>query len=238
MKVGVIQSNYVPWRGYFDFIDDVDLFIFYDDVMYGQGKKWRNRNRIKTRYGTRWITVPLRHGRSLKLINEVTIDYSSTWQATHYNQLYENYRAAPYWKSYIDQFVAIIEKQYPSISDLNVTLCKWIMDALQINTQVRMSHEFDLGFDKKKRLIDLLVRVGATSYVTGPNTEPYTDLVLFRAHEIDLEFKSYDYEPYPQLWSGFSAQLSVLDLLFNIGPEARKYLKSITPNRVAVRRSE
>lgn len=238
MKVGIIQSNYIPWRGYFDFIDDVDVFVFYDDVMYGHGKRWRNRNKIKTRYGTRWITVPLRHGKGTRLINEVAIDYSNNWQVAHVNQLYENYRTAPYWNRYIEKFAAIIEKQYSNISDLNVILCRWIMEVLEINTQIRLSQEFELKGDKRERPMDLLLKLGATSYLTGPNTESYTDLDLFRINNIDLEFKSYDYESYQQLWGRFLPEVSVLDLLFNMGPQSRQYLKSVTPNKIAIRRKD
>jgi len=234
MKVGMIQSNYIPWRGYFDFIDDVDLFIFYDDVPYGMGKKWRNRNLIKTRYGPRWLTVPLKHGKDNKLISEVAIDYSKNWQAEHINRLYENYHNAPFWNLYIDDFSTLINKDYTSISDLNVTLCKWIMGLLNIKTEVRMSHEFDGKGDKARRPLDLLIKVRAGAYLTGPNTEAYTDVRLFHSHRIRLEFKSYQYRSYRQSWGPFINEVSILDLLFNTGPEAGTHLKSLVPNRVAV----
>jgi len=230
MKVGMIQSNYVPWRGYFDFIDDVDLFIFYDDIPFGQGKKWRNRNIVKTRYGPRWMTVPLKHGRGNKHISEVAVDYSRDWQTAHLNVLYENYRKAPFWNAYKDQFATLIRVQYQSISDLNVTLCKWVMGLLEIKTEIRMSNEFSVAGDKTTRPVKLLQRVGASSYVSGPNTKTYTDVNLFKSNNIKLEFKTYNYLPYPQLWGDFINEVSVLDLIFNTGPEARGYLKSLSAN--------
>jgi len=101
MKVGMIQSNFIPWRGYFDFIDTVDLFIFYDDVNFGQGKKWRNRNKIKTKLGWQWLTVPLESNKSNKIIEEVKINYNTQWVKEHYNKLYENYHNSLYWKLYM-----------------------------------------------------------------------------------------------------------------------------------------
>lgn len=234
MKVGAIQSNYIPWRGYFDFIDDVDLFIFYDDVLYGQGKKWRNRNKIKTRHGLQWLSIPLKHGKENKLISEVSIDYSTNWQAKHLNLLFENYRKAPFFSLYIDQFSSLINKRYSNISELNVVLCKWINSLLEIQTEIKMSHDFGLKGDKKERVIALLDKVQATSYLTGPTALPYTDTQSFESRGIKLEVKTYEYNDYPQQWGTFVNNLSILDLIFNTGAESRKYMKSLTTNIVLV----
>jgi len=234
MRVGIIQSNYIPWRGYFDFIDDVNLFIFYDDVLYGQGKKWRNRNRIKTSKGLVWLTVPLKHGRADKLINEVEIDYSQDWPISHVRLLKANYGESPYFTQYIDEFFGIISKGFQTISELNVNLCRWIMAIMGITSEIRMSHEFKAVGDKRQRPLNILRKVAAKEYVLGPSAEPYTDLDLFREHGIRLEYKSYDYQAYPQLWGEFIGEVTILDLLFNTGPEARQYLKSRTPNQVVV----
>lgn len=238
MKVGAIQSNYIPWRGYFDFIDDVDLFVFYDDVQYGMGKKWRNRNKIKSRRGSQWLSIPLKHGKNNKLISEVAIDYSRRWQAKHLNLLYENYHNSPFFYLYIDEFSSVINKRYSNISELNVAVCKWIMSQLKIQSEVRMSHEFNLKGDKKERVQHLLHKVRASAYLTGPNTLPYTDTQFFQASGISLEVKTYEYESYPQLWGEFIGNVSILDLIFNTGCDARKYLKSIKPNLVLVEGKE
>lgn len=235
MRAGMIQPNYIPWRGYFDFIDDVDVFVFYDDVPYGQGKKWRNRNVIKTPAGLKWLTVPLCHGQANTPICDVLISDSRRWQDVHMNQLQVNYRKAPYWHEYADDFYTIINKDYLRIADLDIELCGWIMRVLGIDTQILRSHDLAVpAGNKAERPVKLLERIGAWTYVTGPNTEPYTDLQLFHSHGIRVEFKSYDYMFYPQLWGGdFVDNVSVLDLLFNTGPLARQYLKSLTPNRAA-----
>lgn len=231
MRVGIIQSNYVPWRGYFDFIDDVNLFIFYDDVKYTKGD-WRNRNKIKAKQGLEWLTVPVNFKKLNQLIENTPIDYSQKWQKHHKKKLFQNYIKAKYFNEYIDEFVSLINNFYPSISALNVVLCKWIMTILEIETPTKMSHDFALSGNKTARLIDLLTQVGATSYLSGPAAAAYMDMELFGRQGIQLEFKSYDYPPYPQLWGEFTGEVSVLDLLFNTGPEARKYLKSRTPNRI------
>jgi hypothetical protein len=238
MIVGMIQSNFIPWRGYFDFIDDVDLFIFYDDVPYGQGKKWRNRNIVKTRGGLQWMTVPLkRHHRDLP-IREVTIDYSRKWQCDHLNLLYENYHRAPFWEIYIDEFAGLINQRYDSISELNISLCKWIMGCLNIGTKVATSDQYQAQGKKQERPLALLLEIGATGYLSGPSAEVYTPAPLFRSQGVSLSFKTYDYSEYRQLWGEFVGGVTILDLLFNVGREARAYLKSKSPNRVIVDHGE
>lgn len=231
MKVAVIQSNYVPWRGYFDFIDSVDLFVFYDDLQYTT-RDWRNRNRIVTPDGLRWLTVPVNYTKRSQRIDEVPIDYRQNWQERHFHQLETNYRRAPSFQTYVHQFTSIINQEFSSISELNVALCKWIMRLLDIRTPTCMSRELKLSGTKSERLIELLTKVGATSYLSGPSAAAYLDLELFHRQGLRVEYKSYDYPPYPQLRGEFHGDASILDLLFNTGPDARQYLKSCAPNRV------
>jgi len=107
------------------------------------------------------------------------------------------------------------------------------MKHLEINTEIKMSSDYDIPhLDKMIRPLELLHKVGATSYVSGPNTKNYTNLALFKKYDIKLEFKRYNYAPYQQLWKGFYGEVTILDLLFNIGPNSRKYLKSLYPNEV------
>ena len=234
MIVGMIQSAYIPWRGYFDFMDDVDAFLFYDDVPYGQGKKWINRNIIKTRSGSQWITVPLRHHRRDSLIREVEIDYAQNWQRDHLNLLYENYHRAPFWTTYIDEFAGLINLRYASISELNISLCKWVMGCLKIETKLGTSDQYLAKGGKRERPLALLLEIGATAYLSGPRAEPYTPASLFRSKGISLSFKTYEYGEYRQLWGNFIGSVTILDLLFNTGPNARAYLKSKAPSRVVV----
>lgn len=230
----MIQSNYIPWRGYFDFIDDVDLFIFYDDVQYGRGKKWINRNAIKTRTASRWMTVPLQHHPSDALIREVRIDYSRNWQRDHLNLLYENYRRAPFWENYIGEFARLINQRYASISELNIALARWVMECLKIETKVTTADKYLATGGKRERPLALLLELGATAYLSGPRAEPYTPSDLFASRGIGLSFKTYEYEEYKQLWRDFIGNVTVLDLLFNAGQDARAYLKSKAPNRLVI----
>lgn len=232
MRVGVIQSNYIPWRGYFDFIDSVDLFVFHDDLQYTKND-WRNRNRIVTPEGLKWLTVPVRYASVSQKIDEVPIDYTQKWAERHLNQLREHYRRAPFYPAYIDGFAAIVRQNFASISELNVALCRWAADILDIHTPMRMSRDLGLCGTKSERLIDLLKKLGGSVYLSGPSAEAYLDLELFRECGIQVEYKSYDYPSYPQLHPP-CGEASILDLIFNVGPDARTYLKSRTADRLVV----
>ncbi len=233
MRVGIIQSNYIPWRGYFDFIDEVDLFIFHDDLQYTKND-WRNRNKIKTKSGTLWLTVPVHYGTTSQLICNTHIDYSNSWHKKHINQLRQWYGRSPYFPDYCKELFDILGRPFNTISDLNIILCSWINEKLNIDTPTDISSKYELRGSKTDRLSDLLKKLGATTYISGPSAKGYLEEKLFRQNGIRLEYKIYDYLPYTQPWGEFIADVTVLDLLFNTGPEARKYLKSMKPNEVII----
>lgn len=234
MKVAIIQSNYIPWRGYFDIIDDVDLFVFYDDVQYTKGD-WRNRNKIKTSKGAAWLTVPVDYSPRQPLkIYETKIKYCTKWNEEHIRKLHLWYGKAPYFSLYFEELADLLAQPFQTISELNVSLCAWLMRELSIDTKTALSTQFDCHGTRTERLIDLLEKISATSYLSGPSAKSYLDEELFRAHKIGLEYKNYDYPSYSQLYGDFIGEVTVLDLLFNMGPQAPAYLKSRSPNTVVV----
>lgn len=233
MRVGIIQSNYIPWRGYFDFIDEVDLFIFHDDLQYTKND-WRNRNKIKTDQGTIWLTVSVYNKSSSQLICDTAIDYSHGWNQKHINQLQQWYIKAPYFSEYRNEVFDILKHRFSTISDLNSTLCKWIMGKLDMKTPILLSSEFQPQGKKTERVMDILKKVGATTYLSGPAAKGYLEEDKFKHAGIDLEYKVYEYPEYPQLYGKFEPQVSVLDLIFNCGKESRKYLKSLKPNEKVI----
>ncbi|MEH2259728.1 WbqC family protein [Nostoc sp.] len=231
-RVGIIQSSYIPWRGYFDFIDSVDLFVIYDDVQYSKGS-WRNRNQVKTKTSLKWLTVPVITKMGLT-IDQVLIAKDKHWQDTHYRLLYESLGSAPFFMDIIQIWEAGIAAEDITISQLNIRLIKLICSYLQISTPIVMSHDYIISGKKTERLIHLLQKLGAKVYLSGPTAQGYLDENMFREHGIFLEYKTYDYDPYPQLWGDFVGAVSVLDLIANMGQDARHFLKSKTPNIIVV----
>lgn len=216
-KVAIIQSNYIPWKGYFDIIHDVDRFIFYDDVQFTKND-WRNRNRIKTVNGPVWLTIPV--GKRLdRLICEVELT-DDGWRKKHWSTIQQAYSKAPYFKMYRDFFEYVYhEAQWPSLSELNQFLIRHISgEFLGLKTEFQDSREFHAHGEKLNRLIDLLKKADASLYVSGPSAQAYIDDNAFRNAGIELVYKEYaGYPEYQQLYPPFEHGVSILDLLFNCG---------------------
>ena len=219
-RVAILQSNYVPWKGYFDIIHDVDLFIFYDDVQFTKND-WRNRNRIKTAAGPEWITIPV--GQDLnRLVCEVAIKDSS-WQVKHWRTLQQNYGRCPHFERYKGYFENIyLGRNWQNLSELNASLIRHIArEFLGCQTEFADSRSWSISGQKLDRLLDLVIQSGAATYLSGPAAKDYIDPARFAAAGVALEWKSYDcYPEYIQRFPPFEHGVSILDLLFNAGPDA------------------
>lgn len=230
MKVGIIQSNYIPWRGYFDFIDDVDLFVFYDDVQYTK-KNWRNRNRIMTPSGLLWLSVPVSADRHT-MIDEAKISYDTDWVKKHIKSIEVNYRNSLNLDVCLEGYSRILNENFYSLSEINIALCKWIMQLLGIETKTIKARDLGINGNKHERPLKILKHLNATKYLSGPVAKDYTNEEAFHKAGIVLEYKSYEYLPYKQLWGNkFEPSISVIDMLCNVPQEKwGLYLKSQIPN--------
>jgi hypothetical protein len=222
--VAVSQSNYVPWKGYFDLIHDVDVFVFYDDVQFTKND-WRNRNLVKTPAGRQWLTIPV--GTDLnRLVCEVVID-GSRWQAKHWRTLSQLYGKAPFFARYREFLEQVyLSREWEKLSDLNQFLIRTIAtDHLGIATPFRQASEFATAGKKEDRLLSLLRSVGADVYVSGPAAKAYIDPERFRREGIELVWKDYSgYPEYAQAHPPFEHAVTILDLLFHTGPDAPFYI--------------
>lgn len=225
-KVAILQSNYIPWKGYFDIINMVDLFIFHDDIQYTKGD-WRNRNKIKAKNGLEWITIPC--GTSEKrLINEVILTDNS-WQLKHWRQIEKNYKEAKYFHEYCDFFKDIyLSRKWDNLSELNQFIIKTIsIDLLSIKTKFESSEDYNLKNSKSERVLELLKKCGAKWYLSGPAAKSYLDIESFKLENIEISWMDYsNYPVYNQLYPPFEHGVSIIDLIFNEGPNAHKFLKS------------
>lgn len=234
MRVGIIQSCYIPWRGFFDFIDDVDIFVLYDDVKYSHGS-WRNRNQVKYKSGLRWLTMPVMSGATDLPIDQVLIGkMDKPWDQLHRRLLTESLAAAPYFKEALALWEDAVSANDVYLSKLNERLIRGVCGYLQITTPIVQARDYAVQGEKTDRLINLLTTVGSTSYLSGPAAKAYLDEDAFREAGIGLAYKSYSYDPYPQQWGEFEGAVTVLDLIANCGPESKKHLKSKTPDEVVI----
>lgn len=223
-KVAVIQSNYIPWKGYFDIIHDVGQFIFYDDVQYTKND-WRNRNKIKSRNGLHWLTIPV-GSRDGRLIYEVEIE-NFLWPKKHWETLKQSYSKAPFFKKYKDFFEHFyLETKWTNLSEMNQYLIKTISkEFLGLNIDFADSREFHPEGQKLERLIDLLLKVGADLYISGPTAKSYINENSFMEAGIKLVYKDYSgYPEYHQQFLPFEHAVSILDVLFNCGPQTPYYI--------------
>lgn len=222
--VVALQSNYLPWKGYFDLIHDAQLFIFYDDLQYTI-RDWRNRNKIKASGGCEWVTVPAGSDRN-RLICEVELTDAS-WQQKHWKTLQQNYRATPYFERYQEFFEHFyLDRPWIGLSQMNQYLIKHIAkEFLGIRTEFMNSSEFVLLGQKQDRLLDLVTQAGADRYISGPAARDYIEPHRFEEAGVELLWKDYSgYPVYPQRFPPFEHGVSVLDLLFNVGPNAPWYI--------------
>ncbi len=219
LVIGILQSSYLPWLGYFDQIARSDVFVIYDDVQFEKGS-WRHRNRIKTSQGIKWLTVPvLTKGKALPLINQVRINNVDHWQRKHIKTLEQNYRKSEYFETYAGDLFQILECKWELLTDLNLTLIKWFMSVLGINTKLVMSSDLNIEGYGTSRLIEIIKYLGGTSFYEGAAGKNYIEENLFESEGIQIVYQEYEHPTYTQLFEGFMPYLSVIDLIFNNGPE-------------------
>jgi hypothetical protein len=223
MKAAIIQSNYFPWKGYFDVIHDADIFVFLEDVQYTR-RDWRNRNKVKTPGGVKWISVPILGGINQK-IHETKIDYSQNWRGKHKNTLHHSYASAPYYDSYKTEILDIFSKKFDNLSELNIFSIKKIARILEIETKFINSKDLDCLGIKDDKLISICQIIGSDSYLSGPAAKDYIDPNKFSTAKIDLSFKDYSgYPVYPQSWGKFEPAVSIIDVIFNCGEKSPYYI--------------
>jgi WbqC-like protein family len=226
-RVAVSQSNYIPWKGYFDFIHSVDEFILFDTAQYTR-RDWRNRNRIKTRAGPVWLTIPvIVKGRYLQTIQETEISDPS-WNRHHWKALVHNYARAAHFDSYRDRFEELyLACQEKLLSQINYRFLVTICEMLGIKTHFSWSADYPQISGKTERIVEWCKLLNATEYLTGPAAKGYIEEGLFAKAGIELRYMDYSgYPEYRQAYPPFEHAVSIIDVIFNEGPDAQRYMKS------------
>lgn len=225
-KIAILQSNYIPWKGYFDLIASVDEFIIYDEMQYTKND-WRNRNKIKTTNGLEWITIPVRVESLTQRICDTQI-FDKKWVKKHIATLQTNYAKASCFSNTKDFVFELYEEasKEEKLSNVNYIFIKGICDFLNIKTKISFSTDYHLGVGKSERLINLCQQAKASVYLSGPSAKDYIDVNLFNENKIELEWIDYSgYKVYNQLNPPFEHGVTILDLIFNEGKDSRFFLK-------------
>ena len=225
-RMAILQSSYIPWRGYFDLVASVDEFVFYDDAQYTT-RDWRNRNRIKTPQGVLWLTIPV--GSSIhRQIRDVEITNPLAGQA-HWQRLHANYSRAACYDEVAGWLQPLYcDEEWTSLSAVNERFVRAICNRLGIATRLSRSSDYTLEPGRTERLVSICRQAGGSTYVSGPSARAYLDIAAFERADINVSWFEYPtYLEHPQLWGTFVDNLSILDLLFNCGGEAPRHMNLV-----------
>jgi hypothetical protein len=224
-RVAIVQSCYIPWKGYFDLIDRVDEFVLLDDAQFTK-RDWRNRNRVKTRQGAQWLTVPVQvKGRYLQRIDETLVS-EPDWAERHWKTLQHAYGSAPCFEEVRPTIEVAYARvaQESRLSVVNRLLLEAIFPLLGVETTLSWSTDYPGEGTKTERLLEICRAAEATEYISGPSARFYLDEQAFAARGIAVSWMDYEgYPEYDQLYPPFDHAVTVLDVLFNLGSDAARY---------------
>ncbi len=226
-KVSISQSNYIPWKGYFDSIAQVDEFVLYDDMQYTK-RDWRNRNKIKTPQGLKWMSIPVEvKGKFFQKISDTRVSDQS-WHISHLDLIKQNYAKSDYFNEVFPFIENLYQSasQFETISKINHHFIKSICSFLHIDTKISFSSDYNLLEEgKTEKLVDLCKQLNAKEYFSGPAAKAYMDELLFTNENIKVSYYDYSgYKEYSQLHGDFKHGVSILDLIFNEGGNARNFI--------------
>ncbi|MER8373520.1 WbqC family protein [Mesorhizobium sp. M1406] len=230
-RIAILQSAYIPWKGYFDIIGSVDIFVVYDDVQYPQKSHWHNRNLIKTQHGPKWLTVPVsKADGSFQTIDAMQLPLP--FLNKHWQSIHNAYARAPHYKSFGPKLEALYKAAaaFTHLSELNLYFLAALTSQLGFDTQFVQSRDLAAGGAKTDRLLGICLELGATRYLSGPAAKAYLETDKFDAANVQVEWMDYSgYPAYPQLHGNFDPAVSVIDLLFNVGDNAIDFMKAPLP---------
>lgn len=230
-RIAILQSCYLPWRGYFDLIGLVDVFVVYDDVQYSKNH-WHNRNRIRTNNGVPWITIPVSLPFGLRTkIEEVRI--AKRFAKKHWQAIVQSYASAAFFEKYERYFELLFFRvdDIEFLSDVNLLFLKEISALLGLKTKFVLSRDLGVKGAQSERLLSICQTLHADRYLSGPAAKAYLKTAIFQEAGISVEWIDYSrYKPYNQVWPGFEPAVSIVDLIFNVGPSAIGFMKSSEKN--------
>lgn len=230
-SIAAVQSNYIPWKGYFDLINSVDEFVLYDSAQYTR-RDWRNRNRIKTNSGVRWLTIPVKvKGQYSQKIKDTKVA-DKKWAVKHWKTLLFNYSKAPFFEDFKKMFEELyLNSKEEYLSLINYRFLTTINKILGIKTKLTWVDSLDTNIndltDKTEKLIAICRKLKATEYVSGPSAKNYLKESIFLKNKVKVSWMDYsDYPIYDQLYLPFVHEVTILDLIFTLGFNTPKYMKS------------
>jgi hypothetical protein len=222
MIISIHQPNYIPWIGFFYKLLLSDTYIVFDDVQYPRGKDYANRNQIKTNNGKMWLTASVLGKKDLKPWNQVKIN-NNGWKEKHLSNIKSFYKKSPYFEKYYPMIEKIYNEEYDLLIDFNLDLIVYFLICLDKNIKVELSSNIKTELTGLDKIMYILKNQKATKYISGDGegSKRYIDEQLFKDNNIELIWQNYKHPTYKQLYGKFIPYLSILDLLFNEGPNSK-----------------
>lgn len=225
MLVSINQPAYLPWLGYFHRIAISDQHIVLDHVQF-EKNSFTNRNKVRTKEGWTWLTVPVNtKGKFGDLsIRQIETAQNQRWQEKHWATIRHNYAKTPYFATHALFFEHIYQQTWDTLFALSWEITRYLLQEFNITTPLLFSSKMDVVGQKDELVLNLCRTVGATSYLSGPLGKNYLHEPMFAKAGIQVLYHNYHHPTYPQLYAGFEAYMAALDLLFNCGPESCEVL--------------
>jgi len=226
MIVAIHQPNYLPYLGFFDKMKKSDVFVIYDDAQFSKSD-FHHRNRIRIYHGWKWLTVPVEKKRipinEIKIKNEVKTWKGIKWSDAHFKDIHDNYKDAPYYKSYENDLARIYKGRFDHLVDLNMSLIFLLKKSFNIDTKIVFSSDLVKSEEVNKesrsseRLLEIVDALSGDVYLSGQMGRDYLDISIFKRRGVRVEFQDFKHPIYKQRYEGFIPNMSAIDALFNVG---------------------
>lgn len=225
------QPSYLPWLGFFHKLNLCDKYVFMDTVQFEENG-WLHRNRVRMPNGWSWLTVPIDHNASNKQrLNEVypigvNEENKESWQDEHWETIRHLYANAEYYDEYAPELRRLYkDKTWESLVELCWEQLQLFSKWLELDDRevVRMSDR-DFEGTKDDLVLDHAKKLSGDAVVFGSNGEDYVDVEKFNKENISVYFQDYQHPNYNQRFDGFESHMSIVDLIFNHGPDAKQII--------------
>ena len=230
-SICIHQANYLPWAGFFNKNFHSDVYVVFDDVQLPRGKNFVVRNKIKTQSGEKWLRIPVYEKSNMILQKDVKINNDLNWNEKHWNSINENYKQTKFFSEYKNQFEIIYMKKWEKLIELNLEIIKLIMKILKIESEIKFSSELNISSKGTEKILDIIKKLDGKKYISGTGTGSKRYLngkeEMFEKEGIVLEFKNFQTQDYQQMYEKIIPNLSIIDMLFNIGSKKTREIISV-----------
>lgn len=227
MIVAIQQPEHLPWIGFFNKMAHVDKYVYLDNVQFKK-RYFENRNKIKTKDGIKWITVPVNTKEKYhQQIKDVEINNSEKWKKKYIGAIEHGYKKTPFWSDVREIVFPCLEKDVVRLVDLNIMLIERCREYLDIKTPTILSSSLEVdSFSGSEIILNICIQAGAKTYMSGPDGRGYLKSEEYEAHGIRIVFHDFEHAEYPQMNEGFDSHLSVIDIIANLGPGSSALIKN------------